>query len=142
MNNSSNAASGSAPSSESSTLGGTPSSGAPASAASTIEITDKAVKEIKRIIAGDPESAGSYLRVQVVGGGCSGMSYKLGFDKAAISASDKKFAKDGVEVIIDPKSFLYLAGTTLDFTDGLNGTGFVFSNPNAKRTCGCGSSFS
>lgn len=107
-----------------------------------IEITAKAVNEIKRIQTTDPTATNSNLRVQVVGGGCSGMSYKLGFDNVAPSASDKVFEKDGVKVIVDPKSYLYLSGTELDFTDGLNGTGFVFKNPNAKRTCGCGSSFS
>ena len=107
-----------------------------------IELTDKAVKEIKRIQLHDPESVGSHLRVMVVGGGCSGMGQKLGFDKGPIVESDKVFEKDGVQVICDQKSFLLLSGTSLDFSDGLNGTGFVFSNPNAKRTCGCGSSFS
>jgi len=107
-----------------------------------IEITDKAVKEIKRIIETDPTAKGANLRVQVAGGGCSGMSYKLGFDSAEPTSSDKSFEKDGVKILIDAKSFLFLSGTTLDFSDGLNGTGFVFSNPNAKRTCGCGSSFS
>lgn len=108
----------------------------------TIEMTDKAVNEIKRIITTDPTAQGANLRVMVTGGGCSGMSYKLGFDSAAPAATDKTFEKDGVKILIDAKSFLFLSGTTLDFSDGLNGTGFVFNNPNAKRTCGCGSSFS
>lgn len=107
-----------------------------------IEMTEKAVKEIKRIQTTDPTALGANLRVQVSGGGCSGMSYKLGFDAEVPSANDKVFEKEGVKVYIDAKSFLFLSGTTLDFSDGLNGTGFVFSNPNAKRTCGCGSSFS
>jgi iron-sulfur cluster assembly protein len=107
-----------------------------------ITMTEKAVKEIKRILVTDPAAKGASLRVQVVGGGCSGMSYKLGFDNAPQAINDKAFEKDGVTVLIDPKSFLYLSGTELDFTDGLTGTGFVFKNPNAKRTCGCGSSFS
>ncbi len=107
-----------------------------------IEITLKAVGEIKRIQTTDPTATNSNLRVQVVGGGCSGMSYKLGFDNTAPTANDKVFERDGVKVLVDPKSYLYLNGTVLDFTDGLNGTGFVFTNPNAKRTCGCGSSFS
>jgi len=107
-----------------------------------ILVTDKAVSEIKRIIEKDHTAEGAMLRVMVVGGGCSGMSYKLGFDNQPAAATDKVFEKDGVKVVIDPKSFLYLSGTELDFTDGLNGTGFVFSNPNAKRTCGCGTSFS
>lgn len=107
-----------------------------------IEITNKAVSEIKRIQEKDPTAVGAMLRVQVVGGGCSGMSYKLGFDNQPAASSDKVFEKDGVQVVCDSKSFLYLTGIVLDFTDGLNGTGFVFNNPNAKRTCGCGSSFS
>ncbi len=107
-----------------------------------ITMTPKAIKEIQRIQGSDPSAEGSHLRVQVVGGGCSGMSYKLGFDKAPIGQTDKIFEAEGVKLIVDAKSFLYLSGTTLDFSDGLNGTGFVFSNPNAKRTCGCGSSFS
>ncbi|MDR3607976.1 MAG: iron-sulfur cluster assembly accessory protein [Oligoflexia bacterium] len=107
-----------------------------------INISQKAVNEIKRIQASDPTATNASLRVQVVGGGCSGMSYKLGFDAQPATSNDKVFEKDGVKVIVDPKSFLYLAGTELDFSDGLNGTGFVFNNPNAKRTCGCGNSFS
>ncbi len=105
-------------------------------------MTDKAVKEIMRIRSSDPATANAYLRVQVVGGGCSGMSYKLGFESDAPSEKDKIFEKDGVKVVVDSKSLLYITGTELDFTDGLNGQGFVFKNPNAKRTCGCGSSFS
>ncbi len=107
-----------------------------------IMLTDKAVKEIKRLQEGDPATLGKSLRVQVIGGGCSGMSYKLGFDHETASDQDKTFEKDGVSLIIDQKSFLFLTGTELDFSDGLNGKGFVFNNPNAKRTCGCGSSFS
>lgn len=107
-----------------------------------IQVTEKAISEIRRIQEKDPTATDSVLRVMVVGGGCSGMSYKLGFDNQPVPASDKVFEKDGVKVVCDPKSYLYLAGTELDFTDGLNGTGFVFNNPNAKRTCGCGSSFS
>lgn len=108
-----------------------------------INVTEKAVKEINRIKTTDPTAAGAQLRVMVAGGGCSGMSYKLGFDKEPVAPSDKVFdLTPEVKLIIDAKSYLYLSGTTLDFTDGLNGTGFVFQNPNAKRTCGCGSSFS
>jgi iron-sulfur cluster assembly protein len=107
-----------------------------------ITVSDKAVQEIKRIMTNDPTAKDSILRVMVVGGGCSGMSYKLGFENQPATASDKIFEKDGVRIAVDPKSFLYLTGTELDFTDGLNGTGFTFKNPNAKRTCGCGSSFS
>ena len=105
-----------------------------------INLTDKAVNEIKRLKSTEGET--SYLRVQVVGGGCSGMSYKLGFDKEPPSDQDRTCERDGVMLAVDKKSFLYLTGTELDFSDGLNGKGFVFNNPNAKRTCGCGSSFS
>ena len=107
-----------------------------------IQVTEKAISEIKRLQAVDPGAADSLLRVMVVGGGCSGMSYKLGFESKTPAESDKVFEKEGVRLVCDPKSFLYLSGTELDFSDGLNGTGFVFRNPNAKRTCGCGSSFS
>jgi len=107
-----------------------------------ITMTEKAVFEIRRIQSTDPAAVNSTLRVQVVGGGCSGMSYKLGFDNEPAKETDKIFERDGVKVAVDPKSFLYLSGTELDFSDGLQGTGFTFKNPNAKRTCGCGSSFS
>lgn len=80
------------------------------------------------------------LRVGIKGGGCSGLTYTLGFDGEE-RPGDNIIEKDGVKVYIDMKSNLYLSGTELDFTDGLNGRGFVFNNPNAKRTCGCGSSF-
>lgn len=81
-----------------------------------------------------------FLRVSVVGGGCSGLSYKLDFDSKP-QPHDQVFENDGVKVVTDLKSFLYLVNTTLDFTDGLNGKGFHFNNPNASRSCGCGESF-
>ena len=115
---------------------------APAAKPTGITITDKAVIEVRRLRMADPASASALLRVQVVGGGCSGMSYKLGFENEAAKPTDKTFEKDGVPVVIDTKSLLFLAGTEFDFTEGLTGQGFVFKNPNAKRTCGCGSSFS
>lgn len=107
-----------------------------------IQVTEKALKEIKRLQESDPTATNANLRVQVAGGGCSGMSYKLGFDNQPPAANDKVFEHGGVKILVDSKSYLYLNGTELDFSDGLNGTGFVFNNPNAKRTCGCGSSFS
>jgi len=107
----------------------------------SISITPKAVKEIQRLMQADESAKDSFLRVMVIGGGCSGMSYKLGFDNQPAAANDKVFEQDGVKLVVDAKSFLYLSGTSLDFSDGLSGTGFVFNNPNAKRTCGCGSSF-
>ena len=108
----------------------------------TFTLSTKAVQEIRRLQTVDPNATDARLRVRVVGGGCSGMSYKLGFEKNDPSAEDKVFEQDGVQVIVDKKSLLYITGTELDFSDGLNGKGFEFNNPNAKKTCGCGSSFS
>lgn len=85
--------------------------------------------------------ATDFVRVGVKSGGCSGLSYDLKFDKEK-DAEDKVFEDNGVKIIVDKKSFLYLIGTTLEYSGGLNGTGFVFNNPNANRTCGCGESFS
>ena len=107
-----------------------------------IQMTEKAIREIKRLQSEDPKAQNSVLRVMVVGGGCSGMSYKLGFDDQATSAEDRVIEYGDVKIAIDAKSYLFLDGTELDFSDGLNGKGFVFNNPNAKRTCGCGNSFS
>ena len=107
-----------------------------------IVLTENAIKEIKRLQTTEAAPAGSVLRVQVVGGGCSGMSYKLDFDSNKPTEQDKTFEKDGVILVIDKKSYVFLTGTELDFSGGLNGKGFVFNNPNASRTCGCGSSFS
>jgi len=107
---------------------------------SPIVLTEKAVDEVKKIMEANsiPETYG--LRVGVKGGGCSGLSYTLGFD-AEKREGDKVIAQDGVTLFIDSKSLFYLMGTQLDFTDGLNGRGFVFNNPQATKTCGCGSSF-
>jgi iron-sulfur cluster assembly protein len=106
-----------------------------------ITLSEKAVSEVKRLITEQklPEDAG--LRMGVRGGGCSGLSYALNFDTDQ-KETDRVFNINGVKVLIDSKSFLYLAGTTLDYTDGLNGSGFTFDNPNATQSCGCGSSFS
>jgi len=105
-----------------------------------IELTAKATAQIMKIRKENdmPETHG--LRIGVKGGGCSGLSYVLGFDAEA-KPNDKIFTKEGVTVFIDPKSLFYLSGTVLDFSDGLDGRGFVFNNPQAKKTCGCGSSF-
>lgn len=105
-----------------------------------ITLTDKASSEVRKIMEANkiPETYG--LRVGVKGGGCSGLSYSLGFD-AEQRESDKIIMKEGIRIFVDPKSLFYLSGTQLDFTDGLNGRGFVFNNPNATKTCGCGSSF-
>ena len=87
------------------------------------------------------DSNTDFVRVGVKSGGCSGLSYELTFDKAA-EDTDKVFEDNQVRIIVDKKSFLYLVGTTLEYSGGLNGKGFVFNNPNAQRTCGCGESFS
>ena len=105
-----------------------------------IHVTDKAADQIRTILTKEKlEDHG--LRVAVVGGGCSGMSYKLAFEKEPVEG-DKVYEENGVRIFVDTKSYLVLNGTTLDFSDGLNGTGFSFTNPNAKSTCGCGTSFS
>lgn len=104
-----------------------------------IMVTEKAANEIKRIIAQENEPE-LKLRMGVQGGGCSGLSYFLTLEKNT-TPNDRIVANDGVELIVDSKSYMYLDGTELDFTDGLSGKGFVFNNPNAVRTCGCGSSF-
>ena len=107
-----------------------------------VQLTEKAVEQIRLIQEKEKDKLeGHVLRVSVVGGGCSGMSYRMGFVEAP-TGSDQVIERDGVRLAIDPKSLLYLKGTTIDFTDGLEGKGFTFNNPNAKRTCGCGSSFS
>jgi len=82
-----------------------------------------------------------FVRVGVKSGGCSGLSYDLKFDKSQ-GEGDKLFEDNGIKIVVDTKSFLYLIGTTLEYSGGLNGAGFVFNNPNANRTCGCGESFS
>ena len=110
--------------------------------ANGIYVSDKAKVKITEILAEKTVSNGSayFLRVSVVGGGCSGLSYKMDFDNEQ-KPTDQVFENNGIKVVTDLKSFLYLVNTTLDFSDGLNGKGFYFSNPNASRTCGCGESF-
>lgn len=105
-----------------------------------ITLTSSAVSQIKRFQNEERAITGG-LRISVVGGGCSGMSYKLDFQKEP-NADDKIFEQNGVRVFIDPKSFLFIKGLELDYSGGLNGTGFQFRNPNASKSCGCGSSFS
>lgn len=103
-----------------------------------IHITDRAAARIKELLAADnKEDQG--LRVKVVGGGCSGLQYKMNFDLP--KATDKIFEKEGVKVLVDMKSLLYLTGTELDYKDELMQSGFVFQNPNVKKSCGCGASF-
>lgn len=109
---------------------------------SVLEVTDKALSEIHKIRERELGGQIAPLRVAVVGGGCSGMSYKMGFDPKGAAADDKVQQVGDVTILVDTKSSLFLSGTTLDFTDGFDGQGFVFQNPQAKKTCGCGSSFS
>lgn len=106
-----------------------------------IAVTDKAKERIIELRAEEGHSAQSNIRVSVKGGGCSGLMYDLGFDEK-INDADEVFEDKGIKILVDKKSLLYLLGTTLDFSDGLNGKGFQFVNPNATRTCGCGESFS
>lgn len=106
-----------------------------------IYISDKAKEKIDELRSGAELTEDYFLRVGVVGGGCSGLSYKLDFDNED-QPNDQVFEDKGIKLVTDLKSFLYLCDTTLDFSDGLNGKGFHFINPNASRTCGCGESFS
>jgi len=105
-----------------------------------IKVTDNAKKQAVRLME-DENKEGCFIRVGVQGGGCSGLMYQLTFDNE-MKEDDKEFFDNNIKVVVDKKSFLYLIGTTLDFSGGLNGKGFVFQNPNADRTCGCGESFS
>ena len=105
-----------------------------------INVSEQAIQQIKQIIKSENREEGSYLRVQVRQGGCSGLSYKLEFQPEC-KDNDRVFEQEGFKIAIDPKSYLYIVGMTLDYSGGLNGTGFSFTNPNAKKTCGCGSSF-
>lgn len=107
-----------------------------------IFVSDKAKEKIHTLMQDADKSveAGYFLRVSVVGGGCSGLSYKMDFDNKSLPA-DQVFEDNGIKVVTDLKSFLYLVNTTLEFSEGLNGKGFYFNNPNASRTCACGESF-
>ena len=105
-----------------------------------IKISDSARDRLLYLLEKAEEGL-SFVRVGVESGGCSGLSYKLDFDKNQ-KADDELIDDNGIKLLINKKSFLYLVGTTLEFSDGLNGKGFVFNNPNASRTCGCGESFS
>jgi len=106
-----------------------------------IAVTDKAKSRILQLREEEGRSPDSNIRVGVLGGGCSGLMYNLEFD-SQLSETDEVFEDKGIKILVDKKSMLYLLGTTLDFSDGLNGKGFQFINPNASRTCGCGESFS
>jgi len=113
-----------------------------APAKAPVVITDRAAAEVKRIVAEQDSGEKLYLRVRVVGGGCSGFQHKLDLDPAVNEKLDTTFHLNGVDLVVDKRSALYLDGVTVDFHDDLNKRGFSVSNPNAKTTCGCGSSFS
>jgi iron-sulfur cluster assembly protein len=106
-----------------------------------VALTEKAANEVKKIMQEQKFEEGMVLRVGVAGGGCSGFQYSLGFDKGWDEKTDSKYDFHGVTVVVDKKSALYLDGTTVDFYDGLEKRGFTFDNPNAVKSCGCGSSF-
>ncbi|MEC9283426.1 MAG: iron-sulfur cluster assembly accessory protein [Bdellovibrionota bacterium] len=105
-----------------------------------IQVSEAAKNQIKSILQAEQRGEDAFLRIQVRQGGCSGLSYKLEFQNEQ-NENDKVFEQEGFKISIDPKSYLYIIGMTLDYSGGLNGTGFSFTNPNAKKTCGCGSSF-
>ena len=105
-----------------------------------ITVTEKAKEKLSVLRSEGNHAESAFVRVGVAGGGCSGLTYVLDFD-TDLKPDDKVFEDKGVKIVCDKKSFLYLVGTQLEFTDGLNGKGFVFNNPNASRTCGCGESF-
>ncbi len=107
-----------------------------------IQVSETAKKKVLEMMQEDGfNTTTDFVRVGVKSGGCSGLSYELKFDKQS-HETDKVFEANGVKIAVDKKSFLYLVGTTLEYSGGLNGKGFVFNNPNANRTCGCGESFS
>ncbi|AEK24058.1 HesB/IscA family protein [Capnocytophaga canimorsus] len=107
-----------------------------------IQVSEQAKKKLISLMEYDNfDPTTDFVRVGVKSGGCSGLSYELKFDKTT-DADDKIFENNGIRIAVNKKSFLYLVGTTLEYSGGLNGKGFVFNNPNANRTCGCGESFS
>ena len=106
---------------------------------SPVTFTTGAVKELKRLIADDPNTAGKYLRVGVKGGGCSGMTYVLNFDDK--KEGHQNYNIEAIECFMNPSHEMYLYGMQVDFEGGLNSRGFTFNNPNASKTCGCGTSF-
>ena len=106
-----------------------------------IKVADSARTQVAELIRTEGHPQDAFVRVGVKGGGCSGLMYELTFDHE-MQEGDQTFEDNGVKVVVDRKSFLYLVGTELQYSGGLNGKGFVFHNPNANRTCGCGESFS
>ena len=106
-----------------------------------ITVSESAATQVKKLIADEGMPEKSFVRVGVKGGGCSGLMYEMDFD-TDLKEGDQSFEDKGITVVVDKKSFLYLVGTELRYSGGLNGKGFEFYNPNANRTCGCGESFS
>ena len=106
-----------------------------------VQLTEKAAREIRRVQEQQNMEPDTFLRIGVTGGGCSGFSYSLGFDKKFDEKADSKYNFHGLDVVVDKKSLLYLDGTTVDFYEGIERRGFTFENPNAVKSCGCGSSF-
>ena len=107
-----------------------------------IQVSESAKQKVVNLMAEEGfDAAKDYVRVGVKSGGCSGLSYELNFDNK-MNEADKVFEDNNIPIVVDKKSFLYLVGTILEYSGGLNGKGFVFNNPNAQRTCGCGESFS
>jgi len=129
---------------------GAPTTGSPATGAAAtatkpgrgVQVTERAAKEIQRVIHDHGLPATSWVRVGAKGGGCSGFTYVLDFDPNGPTEFDLAFEQHGVKIVIDKKSEFFMGGTTLDFNDGLLDRGFVFKNPGATGTCGCGTSFS
>lgn len=105
-----------------------------------ITVTENAKNQAIQLMKQENKPSDTFIRVGVAGGGCSGLSYELEFDNIK-KDGDNIFEDKGIKIVVDKKSLLYLVGTELDYSGGLNGKGFVFNNPNASRTCGCGESF-
>tara|TARA_B100000900_G_scaffold298651_1_gene257152 strand:+ start:6459 stop:6785 length:327 start_codon:yes stop_codon:yes gene_type:complete len=105
-----------------------------------IQVSEEAKTKLLSIMKEEGYQDTDFVRVGVTSGGCSGLSYDLSFD-AEKKEDDKLFEDNGIKILVNKKSFLYLIGTTLEYSGGLNGKGFIFNNPNASRTCGCGESF-
>jgi iron-sulfur cluster assembly accessory protein len=106
----------------------------------SITLTPRAAEKVRQLLAQPDQQEATGLRVKVVGGGCSGMSYQLVLDRAA-AEKDKVFESEGIRIYVDPKSNLFVSGTEIDYQESMMGSGFEFRNPNAKGSCGCGSSF-
>jgi len=107
----------------------------------SVELTEKAAVEVRRVMEENDTDPGTFLRIGVTGGGCSGLSYDFRFDEEFDETNDKKLEQHGITLVVDKKSALFLEGTKVDWHDGIDARGFTFNNPNAVKSCGCGSSF-